>query len=306
MANFQGGISVGLKTVKGCLCSVLSAVIFGCMPLMAKYIYADGVNPITLVFLRNLFSIVPLAALAYRQQKTLKIPLSLLPSVSVIALLGCCITPILLFSSYRYIASGLATVIHFAYPSMVVIAEILFLKKRLRASSVVCVLFCIVGISLFYTPEQAFNLTGAVLALLSGVAFAAYVVILSCFDSSRLSGFLFTFYTTLVSSITTFCICLATDSLALPATWSGWGLCILFSLLVTTCAIVLFQRSVFLVGGEVSSILSTLEPITSVIIGVVIFHEPFGIRVFLGSCLVIAAGVITVFFNIIQRNRQIS
>ena len=295
---------MGYKTVKGCIFAILSAIIYGSMPLMAKYIYADGVNAFTLVFLRNLFSLVPLALLAYREQKTLKIPRSLIPSVSLMALLGCSVTPILLFSSYHFIPSGLATVFHFAYPSFVVIGEILFAGKKGRVSSMLSIVLCIAGLSLFYTPEEGFSLAGSVLALLSAVTFAAYVVMLSLFDSSRLSGFLFTFYIILASSIATLGICVVTDNLAFPSTLLGWGLCVLFSLLVTTCAIVLFQQSIFLIGGEVASILSTLEPITSVIIGVLIFQEPFGIRMLTGTILVILAGVITVFYNIIKKESK--
>lgn len=295
---------MGSKTVKGCIFAVLSAVIYGSMPLMAKYIYADGVTPFTLVFLRNLVSLIPLGILAYRQQKTLKVPPALLPSLSLIAILGCCLTPILLFSSYQYIASGPATVFHFAYPTLVVIAEILFLRKKLRISSVISVLCCAVGISLFYSPEETFNLTGSTLSLLSAVTFAAYVVLLSRFDSSRLSGFLFTFYIILISSIGAFFICIATNSLVLPTTATGWGLCILFSLLVTTCAVVLFQQSTFLIGAEGSSILSTLEPITSVVIGVVIFREPFGLRLLTGTILVLIASVITVCFSLMKKSKK--
>ena len=292
------------KTIKGCIFAVLSAVIYGCMPLMAKYIYADGVTPFTLVFLRNMFSLIPLGLLAYREQKTLKIQLQLLPKITLIALLGCCLTPILLFSSYQYIASGPATVFHFAYPSFVVLAEILFLRKKAQASSIISILLCTVGISLFYAPQEAFNLTGSVLSLLSAVTFAAYVVMLPRFDRSRVPGFLFTFYIILMSSISAFIICIVTNHLVLPSTFAGWGLCILFSLLVTTCAVVLFQQSAFLIGGEGTSILSTLEPITSVIIGVVIFHEPFGIRLLIGTILVILASVITVFFSLLKRDKK--
>lgn len=286
------------QILKGCFFAIASAVIFGCMPLMAKQIYSCGVNPLTLVFLRSLFSLLPLGCLAYREKKTLKISLSLLPSIGIIALLGCCITPILLFSSYQYIASGLATVIHFAYPSFVILAEILFLRKKVHASSILSLVLCTVGISLFYTPDQTFHFTGSALALLSGVTFAGYVVLLSLFDTSRLSGFLFAFYTILISAMATLCICIATDSLALPSTWSGWGYCIVFSLLVTTCALVLFQRSIFLIGGPGASILSTLEPITSVIIGILVFQEPCTSRVIIGTTLVVAASIITVFFKL--------
>ena len=129
--------------------------------------------------------------------------------------------------------------------------------------------------------------------LLSAVTFAAYVIFLSRFDTSKISGFLFSFYIALISCVSTLFICLATNSLALPSTAFGWGLCVIFSLLVTTGAVVLFQQSTFLIGGERASILSTLEPITSVIIGVVVFGDPIGIRIVIGSLLVIAASITT-------------
>ena len=293
-----------VQKVKGCFYAVLSAVIYGSMPLMAKYVYADGVTPMTLVFLRNLFSVLPLAILAYREKKTLKIPVSTLPSIGLMSLLGCCLTPVLLFSSYQYIPSGLATVFNFAYPSFVVLGGILFQRKKVCIRSIVSVLLCAVGISMFYTPQETLNLTGSVLALVSAMTFAGYVLLLSRFDSGKVSGFLFTLYITSISSVLTFGLCLATDNLVFPATMTGWGLSILLSILVTTIAVVLFQQSVFLVGGEVTSILSTLEPIVGVAIGVAVFGEAFGIRTFLGTILVIIASVITVFFHILKKSKQ--
>lgn len=47
------GVTMRKKIVLGYVYALLSAVIYGCMPLMAKLIYADGVNPMTLSFLRN-------------------------------------------------------------------------------------------------------------------------------------------------------------------------------------------------------------------------------------------------------------
>lgn len=286
------------NTVKGYLFAILSAVIYGCMPLMATLIYADGVNPFTLVFLRNLFSLIPLALLACREKRTLKVSMKLLPSLSLISVLGCSLTPILLFSSYRYMASGTATVFHFAYPAIVVLGNILFCRKRAQFGNIFSVLLCAVGINLFYTPGQPISLTGSALALSSAVTFAAYVVLLSHFNNREASGFLFSFYVALVSSIVPLIICLVTNSLMLPATAWGWGLCILFSLMVTTGAVVLFQQSTFLIGGERASILSTLEPITSIIIGVIVFQEPLGFRTLLGVIFVVSASILTALFDI--------
>ena len=286
------------KIFKGYIFAVLSAVIYGCMPLMANHIYAEGVNPISLVFLRNCISIPVLAGLAYSKKKSFKIPVKSLPTVALIAVLGCCVTPILLFSSYRFIPSGTATVIHFVYPAFVVLGGILFLKDKAKLSSILCVMLCVGGVSLFYSPGQPLDPKGSLLALASAVTFAAYVIFLARFDTSEISSFLFAFYNIVISSIVTFFICLASGGIAFPESIAGWGLCVLFSLLVTTGAVVLFQQSAFLIGGERVSILSTLEPITSLIIGVIVFNEALGMPVFIGSVMVVLASILTALFDI--------
>lgn len=278
--------------IKGYLMVIVSAVIYGCMPLMSKYIYADGVNPATLVFLRNLLALPSLAILGYLQSKTLKAPVKALPSIGILAAFGCCITPLLLFTSYNYIASGTSTVLHFVYPAVVVVGGIVFLHEKIKLFNVISVVVCISGISLFYDPAASVNLTGCIVALLSGVTFAVYVLMLPRFKYKEMKGFHFSFYIAAASSIIMLAYCLLTNQLMLPRTLGGWGLCILFALAVTTGAVVLFQQGTFIIGGEKASILSTLEPITSVIVGIIIFSEPVGIRTLIGSLLVISASVL--------------
>lgn len=282
------------KNVKGYMFAVLSAVIYGSMPLMSKYIYADGVHPFSLVFLRNFLSLIPLGLLAYREHKTLKIPVTRLPDVGITSLFGCCFTPMLLFSSYRFMPSGTATVFHFIYPAVVMVAGFVFLHKKVQPISILCMVLCVGGICLFYSPQQSISMKGSALALSSAFTFATYVVLLSRFQDARVSGFLFSFYTALVCCAVSFVICVATGNLTFPATLRGWGLCVLFSLLVTTGAVVLFQQSTFLIGGEKASILSTLEPITGVLLGGLVMGEDIGPRVLIGTALVVTASILIV------------
>ena len=286
------------KTVRGYIFAVLSAVIFGCMPLMARYIYADGVSPSTLVFLRNFLALPSLAVLAYLQRKSLKVPAKALAPIAVISFFGCCLTPILLFTAYNYIASGTATVFHFIYPAVVVLSGILFLKKKAKAEALISVGLCVIGVALFYDPAQPINLAGSALALGSGITFALYVHLLAGFRHREISGFLFSFYVAAASAVIAFIICIVTGQLALPQTVTGWGLCLLFALAVTTGAVFLFQRGTFLIGGEKTSILSTLEPITSVVVGIVVFQEKATFKSVLGAVLVISASVLIAVFDI--------
>ena len=289
------------NTVKGYVFAILSAVIYGSMPLMAKYIYADGVTPQMLVFFRNFFALVPLGVLAYAEKKTLKVERKILPKVSLIALLGCFATPMLLFSSYNYIPSGTATVFHFVYPAFVILGGILFFRTKAKLSNLLCVFLCVGGVMMFYSPSGTLNLEGSLLALASAVTFAAYIIILSRFDKGQLSGFLFTFYIAAVSSAASFLLCVFTGKLTLPQSVWGLLLCIMFSLLVTVGAVVLFQQSTFLIGGERTSILSTLEPITGILIGIIIFGEGFSLPVIIGSIMVVAASVLRAVLDMKKR-----
>lgn len=288
-------------TLKGYLFVILSAVIYGCMPLMAKYIYADGANSLTLVFLRNLMALPGLALLTRLEGKSLKIPLRTIGKVSVISFFGCTITPILLFSSYNYMASGTATVFHFVYPAVVVLCGMLFFRKKATPISILSIVVCSIGIGLFYDPKEGSSFIGSVFALGSGLTFATYVLLLSNFKNKEISGFLFSFYVAAASTVMTFLICLVSSQLAFPATFLGWGLCLLFAISVTMCAVYLFQQGTFLIGGEKTSILSTLEPITSIIIGVAVFHEAVSVATLIGSVLVIAASILIALSDIRKR-----
>ena len=285
------------KMYKGYIYAILSAVIFGCMPLMAKHIYASGVTPMTLVFLRNLLALPSLAILAWMQGRTLKVPVKSLPSISLISLIGCCVTPMLLFSSYQYIASGTATVFHFIYPSIVVVAGIVFLRKKAQLGSILSVIICCAGVALFYTPGEPLDPWGSFLALFSGVTYATYTVLLSTFRYKKVTGFLFSFYVAAIATVFTFIVCTVSGNLALPADAMGWIMCVIFAFLVTTGAVVLFQQAAFIIGGERTSILSTLEPTTSVIVGILIFHEALNIRTVFGSVLVILASILIAVFD---------
>ena len=291
-------IAMNKTILKGYLFVILSAVIYGCMPLMAKYIYADGANSLTLVFLRNLMALPGLALLARMEGQSLKIPLRTVGKVSVISFFGCTITPILLFSSYNYMASGTATVFHFIYPAVVVLCGILFFKKKATSISILSIVVCSIGIALFYDPNESISFTGSAFALGSGLTFAAYVLLLSNFKNRQVSGFLFSFYVAAASTVLTFVICLVSGQLAFPTTFPGWGLCLLFAISVTMCAVYLFQQGTFLIGGEKTSILSTLEPITSIVIGVAVFHESISTTTVIGSVLVITASILIAISDI--------
>ena len=181
---------------KGYLFIIASAVLFGCMPLIATHIYADGVNALTLVWLRGLFSLPFLFALALIKRERISIPIKNAPYLFIVGLFGCALTPLLLFSSYNYISGGTATVFHFSYPAIVLIFELIFNRGRVKGISIISILICVVGISMFYTPGSRLSFKGSILAIVSGVMYAIYIFLLGRFGNKGISSFTFGFYIT--------------------------------------------------------------------------------------------------------------
>ena len=279
---------------------IISAVIFGLMPLMTSVLKADGMNSYSIVMIRNMIPLPVLAGLALIQTKSMRVPVKALPTMAGAALMGCCITPLLLYMSYEMLGEfdGLATVFHFGYPAFVVVGGMLFFKQKIKGGTWLSLALCIVGIALFYDPNATLDLGGAGLALLSGVTYAVYVLILSAFKYKNINSFLFSFYLSSVTTIVMFLYCLLSVNLVFPSSFGGWAMAIFFGLIVNVGAMVLFQKGTFMIGGQRSSILSTMEPLTSVVL--VIFSAGIAnitIGTWIGSVLVIASTVLIAVFD---------
>lgn len=285
-------------TIKGYIFIILSAVLFGCNPLLVTILNREGLNSISLVVLRNLLSLPFLAVFAIRQNKSLRVPVQAIPSIIRIGLVGSCITPALLSSSYAYIASGTATVFHFIYPAVVVLTGVLFFRERIAVSNLVSVGICVLGICLFYTPGEPLDWRGSTLALLSGITYAIYILQLSHFRFPNISGFLLNLSVSSVGGIVMLMFCILSGKLTLPDSLAGWIVCCLYAFVINVCAVVMFQQGTFYIGGQKASILSTLEPITSLLVGAVAFHESIGFRTAIGSVLVILASILIALTDI--------
>lgn len=339
-----------MKEVKGMVFVIISAVIFGCMPLAAKVLYGEGCNPVSLVVYRYSMSLPILLALALREQ-LLALPGNrlgrkfLLPfrkggksedakhpavyemtqderktrkrkrQIRLMAVkramrlnaiqlrqffilsLGFCATPLLLFSSYSYISSGSATTIHFSYPVFVILAAVLIFKEKATLMKKAAVVFCILGLVCFYEPGQEGGLAGILLALVSGMTYSFYMIF---FDRSILKfirPFKTNFYLSLISAILAFLFALVTGSFVLLSSARGWLMAVAFSFMLTVVASVLFQIGIAAVGAQKSAVLSTFEPITSVILGAVLFHEAVGIKTALGVVFILASVLSITYFD---------
>lgn len=281
-----------MKKYLGYIYTILSAIIFGLMPLGAKIIYINGSNSITLAFHRFLFSIPVLYILARRRSsKSLRISKDKLKKLFILSI-GYISTPILLLSSYNFISSGTATTIHFIYPVLVLLGCALFYKEKINFIRGFSCLLCMLGLLTFYTPGDDFAVLGLIIAFMSGITYSFYIIYFAKSDLEGLDTYTIAFYLALIGSIELFFISIATNSLTFNLTGVAWLLTLLLAIVTSAIGTILFQKGTILIGPQKSSLLSTFEPLTSVIIGFIVFNEELSILSMIGIVFILISVVL--------------
>ena len=123
------------RIFRGYLFVILSAILFGCLPLAANIAYDNGLNSLSLVFYRNLFAL-PILYLPIRLRgEPLRVSRQEFTNILPLSILGFCITPALLFTSYNYLPAGTSTTFHFIYPAMTILGGVVLFRQKGGGSS---------------------------------------------------------------------------------------------------------------------------------------------------------------------------
>lgn len=178
---------------------MMSAVIFGFTPLIAKSIYGFGFSFYSVAFGRFLLGSLYLFAIVKIQHKhKILLPQKQLLHILIISVFYALMITFL-YSSYEYIDSGTATTLHFSYPVFVILIAALFYRKRLSKNQLLCTIFAMLGIFFLNGSTSTFNYLGAVLALLSGLSYALYIVLSEKLRVNEIPIFVLSFWISVFS-----------------------------------------------------------------------------------------------------------
>ena len=271
---------------------ILSAVLFGTMPLMAKRAFALGSNAYTTAFGRFATgAVIAGLVILLHPKQTIRISKKQFCALLLLSLFYTA-TPVLLYSSYQSIDSGLASTLHFTYPIAVMLLSALLFRERIGKREPLCAILCMAGVLLLYTPGSKADVTGMVLAASSGLVYAGYIVALGKSGLKGLSVLTMTFWLSFLSAAETFVFSLCTGNLTLDLPKAVWLSYLGLGLFATVLALALFQIGVFLCGPVKASLLSTFEPLTGVVIGILVFHETLTAKSTCGLLLILLAVIL--------------
>lgn len=277
---------------KGLLATMISAVFFGFIPLFVKTICAGGGNSVSTAFYRFFLSVPVIYIYLKAQGISMRVTRTEFAKIALITIFGYGGTAVLLFSSYNFIPSGMSTTIHFMYPVFTILGCMIFFKEKVSPLKLLCVALCFGGILLFYNGESGGSVLGMALSFLSGVTYAFYTIYLEKSGLQKMENLKLIFYMNTVAAAMILVMALLTAQFTLRLTPLAWGTAAFFATATSLIGVLGYQIGVKCIGPQNAAILSTFEPITSVIVGVLVYREAFSARTLLGCLCVLSAVVI--------------
>ena len=276
--------------VLGIIYAVSSAVSFGFVPVFAVIAYNAGTNAVTVLFFRFLIASLILAGILRCRKVELKVDKKLLGRLAYIGIVGYSATTITVFLSYNYISIGLSMTLHFIYPAVVAVLSFFIFKEKMPALKIIALAISITGVYILAGDTgSSVDLKGVALALASGILYSLYTIEIGKEKLMAMDGLLITFYVSLFSAVSFFIFGAVTRnfmfSLQLPAVLGILGL----ALISTVFGILAYNKSIQMIGPTYAAIFSTSAPITSVIMGIILFSEKLSLTSTIGSIMVIAS-----------------
>lgn len=282
---------MGVIMKKGYIYTALSATIFGLMPLLTKIIIARGATSLTIAFFRVFYVTVVLFFVLKIKKIDLRLEKRDFLSAILTSIFGSGLTIIILNESYNYVDTGIATSLHFLYPLFVAILCCFFYGEKIKKKQIISLSFALVGIICFMSKGNG-SLFGYFLAIASGLTYAFYLVKMDKTGLVKMNALKLSFYLALFTTIEIFTMNLFMQDVVFKMDAIAYGLLLVLALSSSFLATVLLQKGVLLLGSTRASFICLLEPVTSMIMGILWLNEALTFNKGLGGLAIIISLII--------------
>lgn len=278
------------NSFKGYTLGIIAAATYGLNPLFALPVYAHGMNPDSVLFFRYLIAIPIVGIMALLRGHSLVVKLrDILPLALMGIITG--LSSLTLFQSYNYMNAGIASTILFVYPVLVAILMAVLYHERMSPLTMACMIVSLGGIALLSkAPDGAhLSIVGVVLAFLSGLTYAVYIVAANRPRFRRLPTLKMLFYVLIFGTFVFAVRILGSCEFTPPTCGADWVCVVCLAVLPTAISFGCTTAAIQYIGSTPTAILGALEPLTAILISIAVFGETVSIVECIGMGMIIVA-----------------
>jgi drug/metabolite transporter (DMT)-like permease len=277
-----------MKRIIGVLLIAASAASFGTLGIFGRYAYAEGMDTFTILFLRFGIAALIMTLILFLRKESFPQG-SVLAQLAAMGGLGYVGQSFCYLTATQYASPGLVALLLYLYPFFVAILSMIFLKEKLTRIKITALAIALVGTALTVGPAGG-QLTGILLAIMAALIYSVYIIIganvMKHVSPVQSSAVIFASAGAVYGSLTAF------TGANFPSTNMGWLVILAIVLISTVIPVVAFLAGLERIGPTNAAMLSTLEPVVTVLLAAWLFGDALLPITLVGGILILVAVVL--------------
>ena len=296
------------KQTRGIINDIVSGVSSGLIPLFSIPVIAAGMGNVSILVYRFLFGSIAMLGMLLLRKTDIRISISELLRIIILSAfyIG---TALATLECYHYLSSGIATALVYTDPIWCAIIGLMFLGDKFSLKQTSSIILATVGVMMMtgvFTEDGTFSALGLFWGLMSGLSYALYLIFVPRLNLKRIPSLKLTFYVFFIGMILLAAYNITTEGRieTVPDT-ECWINIILLGLIPTALSNICVTMSLRLIDSTIVAILGAFEPLTAMVIGILVLGDPWSLLSLSGAALILlAVAILTILPKYINRLRK--
>ena len=277
-----------MRRLIGIILIAISAASFGTLAIFGRYAYNDGMNIYTVLFLRFgvSASFMTVILLLRKEHFPRGKILAQLVGMGALGYVG---QSFMYMTAINYASAGLVALLLYLYPFFVAILATIFLHEKITQIKVIAIILALFGTALTVGPVSG-QLIGALMAITAALIYSIYIIVgtnvMKHVSPVQSSTVIF------ASAGAVYGLLTLANGAHFPASNSGWLAMLGIIIISTIIPVVTFLAGLERIGPTNAAMLSTLEPIVTVLLAAWLFGDKLLPIVMLGGGLILVAVIL--------------
>jgi drug/metabolite transporter (DMT)-like permease len=277
-----------MKRLTGILLIAISAASFGTLAIFGRYAYAADMDTFTVLFLRFSVAAVLMGILLAARRESLPKG-RVLGQLIGMGALGYVGQSFMYLTAINYASAGLVALLLYLYPFFVLVLSALVFKEEITRIKIVALVLALIGTALTVDPSGG-QLIGALMAVTAAAIYSVYIIVgtnvMKHVSAVQSSTVIF------ASAGVVFGLITAVNGAHFPTANSGWFAMAGIVLIATVIPVVTFLAGLEMIGPTNAAMLSTLEPVVTVLLAAWLFQERLNAISLVGGALILVAVIL--------------
>ena len=277
-----------MKRLIGILLIAISAASFGTLAIFGRFAYEDGMDIFTILFLRFGISaaFMTIILLLRKEQFPRGGILAQLVGMGALGYVGQSFSYL---TAINYASAGLVALLLYLYPIFVAVLSTVFLNEKLTRIKVTALMLALFGTALTVGPAGG-QMPGILLAISAALIYSVYIIVgtnvMKHVSAVQSSTVIF------ASAGMVYGLLTLSNGAHFPVSNSGWLAMSGIILISTIIPVVTFLAGLERIGPTNAAMLSTLEPVVTVLLAAWLFGERLMPIVLVGGGLILVAVIL--------------